>query len=71
MEKVLKSLDAPLEQELEAAFARMFRPEEGTKAQAWVNWLDEVRCFAPNVNVTLNPEFYALSIEYQSAANAK
>jgi hypothetical protein len=35
--------DVSFEQELEAAFARMFRPEEAVNAQAWVNWLNQVR----------------------------
>jgi predicted unusual protein kinase regulating ubiquinone biosynthesis (AarF/ABC1/UbiB family) len=34
---------AALEEELETGFARMFLREERGQAQAWVNWLDEVR----------------------------
>jgi hypothetical protein len=48
MDEVPERMGVPLEQELEAAMSKMFLPEESTKAQDWVNWLDKVRRFTPD-----------------------
>jgi hypothetical protein len=45
MKDALVNNDTSVEQELETALARMFRPEEGVNAQAWVNWLNQVRTY--------------------------
>jgi hypothetical protein len=45
MNDASENQDMSVEQELETAFARMFRPEEAVNAQAWVNWLNQVHTY--------------------------